>query len=114
MQQCQVNFQPSFLSKVPEKWSPQWGVEPTTSQYEFSALTTRPRLLASNFFNQTLTLKKYICFPEWTSFEYPLGEDVFQVMGWHCWFFNLQVLGFPELFVYSMISHSSTSTHILK
>jgi hypothetical protein len=38
MQQCHVNFHsifaPGFWSKwmVPEKWSPQWGFEPTTSK----------------------------------------------------------------------------------
>ena len=38
MQQCHFNFYPSFASilwskwMVHEKWSPQWGFEPTTSQ----------------------------------------------------------------------------------
>jgi hypothetical protein len=50
MQQCQVDFHLIFASMlwskwmVHEKWSPQWGFEPSTSQS--SALTTRPRLLA--------------------------------------------------------------------
>jgi hypothetical protein len=53
MQQWQVNFQsifaPDYWSKwlVPEKWSIQWGFEPTTS-HESSALTTRLRLLAKS------------------------------------------------------------------
>jgi hypothetical protein len=53
LQQCQVNFHSIIASMlwskwmVHEKWSPQWGFEPTTSQsWVFSsALTTRPRLV---------------------------------------------------------------------
>ncbi len=77
MQQCQVNFQPSFApgfwSKwmVPEKWSPQWGVEPTTSQYEFSVLTTRPRLLVSNFFQPNSYIEKIYLFPWMHQFWVP-------------------------------------------
>jgi hypothetical protein len=34
---------------VPEKWSPQWGLNPPPLSNESSALTTRPWLLAKSF-----------------------------------------------------------------
>ena len=50
MQQCQEKFSTVFASMlliqmVHEKWSPQQGFEPTTSQSRVFCLTTRPRRL---------------------------------------------------------------------
>jgi hypothetical protein len=39
---------------VPEKWSPQWGLE---LSHESSALTTRPRLLAER--NKSLNIRQW-------------------------------------------------------